>query len=238
MAEFEIKDWIAIASIVASLVTAICTALFFSKKQSIINKFDRDLELHKATLAKDISRSSTTLEERIEVMKEVLRYIAKLNREVNQLQSYNHYDCKNNIEFNADEICEHKCDKNCIVHLWNHICKLEEGICHFDEYLTSIMPLLSNSAELVLKSYVMLIMAMSRKAMEKGARIKGNHRDNMLNAMSVFLEVKMDTLEETYGKLVFMYRYMLNVPIEEYPTEELSELIHKNNSVVERILKL
>lgn len=27
MAEFEIKDWIAIASIVASLVTAICTAL-------------------------------------------------------------------------------------------------------------------------------------------------------------------------------------------------------------------
>lgn len=238
MAEFEIKDWIAIASIVASLVTAICTALFFSKKQSIINKFDRDLELHKATLAKDISRSSTTLEERISVMKEVLRYIAKLNREINQLQSYNHYDCKNNVEFSADEICDHKCDKNCIVHLWNHICKLEEDICHFDEYLTSIMPLLSNSAELVLKSYVMLIMAMSRKAMEKGARINGNHKDNMLNAMSVFMEVSLDTLNNTYDKLVFMYRFMLNVPVEEYPTKELSELIHKNNSVVERILKL
>lgn len=211
---------------------------FFSKKQSIINKFDRDLELHKATLAKDISRSSTTLEERIGVMKEVLRYIAKLNRAVNQLQAYNHYDCKNNIEFSADEICDHKCDKNCIVHLWSHICKLEEDICRFDEYLTSIMPLLSDSAELVLKSYVMLIMSMSRKAMEKGAKINGNHKDNMLNAMSVFMEVKMDALEETYDKLVFMYRFMLNVPVEEYTTKELSELIHKNNSVVERILKL
>lgn len=238
MAEFEIKDWISIASIVASLVTAICTALFFSKKQSIINKFNRDLELHKAILAKDISRSSTTLEERINVMKEVLRNIAKLNCEVNQLQSYNHYDCKNNIEFSADEICDHKCDKNCIVHLWNHICKLEEDVCHFDEYLTSIMPLLSDSAELVLKSYVMLIMSMSRKAMEKGARINGNHKDNMLNAMSVFMEVSMDTLNDTYDKLVFMYRFMLNVPAEEYPAEKLAEVIQRNNSVVERILKL
>lgn len=29
MVELEIKDWISIASIVASLVTATCTALFF-----------------------------------------------------------------------------------------------------------------------------------------------------------------------------------------------------------------
>ena len=33
--ELEIKDWISIASIVASLVTATCTALFFYKRQSI-----------------------------------------------------------------------------------------------------------------------------------------------------------------------------------------------------------
>lgn len=32
MVELEIKDWISIASIVASLVTATCTALFFYKR--------------------------------------------------------------------------------------------------------------------------------------------------------------------------------------------------------------
>lgn len=95
MAELDVKDWISIASIVASLITATCTALFFYKRQSIINKFDRELESHKAKLAKDISRSSTTLEERIIVMKEVLRSIAKLNQNVNRLRSFNFYECKN-----------------------------------------------------------------------------------------------------------------------------------------------
>jgi len=238
MVELEIKDWISIASIVASLVTATCTALFFYKRQSIINKFNRDLESHKANLAKGISRNNTTLEERISVMKEVLRFIATLNQEVNRLQSYNNYECKNNIKFSDDEICDHKCDKNCIVHLWDHICKLEEDIRKFDEYLTSVMPLLSYSAELVLNSYVMLVMAMSRKAIEKGTRTNFDHRTKMLNAMSVFTEVSMDTLKETYDKLVFMYRYMLDTPIEEYPTAKLSELINKNNSIVEQVLKL
>ena len=238
MVELEIKDWISIASIVASLVTATCTALFFYKRQSIINKFNRDLESHKANLAKGISRNNTTLEERISVMKEVLRFIATLNQEVNRLQSYNNYECKNNIKFSDDEICDHKCDKNCIVHLWDHICKLEEDIRKFDEYLTSVMPLLSYSAELVLNSHVMLVMAMSRKAIEKGTRTNFDHRTKMLNAMSVFTEVSMDTLKETYDKLVFMYRYMLDTPIEEYPTAKLSELINKNNSIVEQVLKL
>ncbi len=238
MVELEIKDWISIASIVASIVTATCTALFFYKRQSIINKFNRDLESHKANLAKGISRNNTTLEERISVMKEVLRFIATLNQEVNRLQSYNNYECKNNIKFSDDEICDHKCDKNCIVHLWDHICKLEEDIRKFDEYLTSVMPLLSYSAELVLNSYVMLVMAMSRKAIEKGTRTNFDHRTKMLNAMSVFTEVSMDTLKETYDKLVFMYRYMLDTPIEEYPTAKLSELINKNNSIVEQVLKL
>ena len=238
MVELEIKDWISIASIVASLVTATCTALFFYKRQSIINKFNRDLESHKANLAKGISRNNTTLEERISVMKEVLRFIATLNQEVNRLQSYNNYECKNNIKFSDDEICDHKCDKNCIVHLWDHICKLEEDIRKFDEYLTSVMPLLSYSAELVLNSYVMLVMAMSRKAIEKGTRTNFDHRTKMLNAMSVFTEVSMDTLKETYDKLVFMYRYMLDTPIEEYPTAKLSELINKNTSIVEQVLKL
>ena len=60
MVELGIKDWISIASIVASLVTAICTALFFYKRQSIINEFNKDLESHKANLAKDISRTSSS----------------------------------------------------------------------------------------------------------------------------------------------------------------------------------
>lgn len=238
MVELEIKDWISIASIVASLVTATCTALFFYKRQSIINKFNRDLESYKANLAKDISRNSTTLEERIIVMKEVLRFIAKLNQEINQLQSYNNYECKDNIEFSKKEKCSHKCDKNCIVHLWDHICKSEEDIRKFDEYLTSVMPLLSYSAEHVLRLYVMLVMAMSRKAIEKGTRTNNSHKDNMLNAMSVFTVVSMDTLKETYEKLVFMYRYMLDTPIEEYPTAKLSELTNKYNSLVEQVLKL
>ena len=237
MVELEIKDWISIASIVASLVTATCTALFFYKRQSIVNKFNKDLESHKANLAKDISRNSTTLEERISVMKEVLRFIAKLNQEVNQLQSYNNYECKDNIEFSNKEKCSHKCDKKCIVHLWDHICNLEEDIRKFDEYLTSVMPLLSYSAELVLNSYVMLILAMSRKAIEKGTKPSDDHKGNMLNSMSVFGAVSMDTLKETYDKLVFMYRYMLDTPIEEYPTAKLSELINKNNSIVEQVLK-
>lgn len=37
MLELDVKDWISIASILASLVTATCTALFFYKRQSIIN---------------------------------------------------------------------------------------------------------------------------------------------------------------------------------------------------------
>lgn len=100
------------------------------------------------------------------------------------------------------------------------------------------MPLLSFSAELVLNSYVMLIIAMSRKAIEKGTRPNNSHKENMLNAMSVFGAVSMDTLKETYDKLVFMYRFMLDTPIEEYPTAKLSELINKNNSIVEQVLKL
>lgn len=99
IAELEVKDWISVAGIVASMVTATCTALFFYKRQSIINKFNKDIESHKATLAKDISRSSTTLEERIKVMKEVLRSIAKLNQDVNRLRSFNLYECKDNLTF-------------------------------------------------------------------------------------------------------------------------------------------
>ena len=237
MLELDVKDWISIASIIASLVTAICTALFFYKRQSIINKVDKDLESHKANLTKDISKNTTALEERIKVMKELLRTIASLNQKINQLRSYNHYECKDNIDFSDKEICNHKCDKKCIVHVWEHICKLEDDIQQFEEYITSIMPLLSNSAELILKSYVMLIMAMSRKAIEKGTR-NGNNKDNMLLAISVFSEVTMDTLEETYDKLVFMYRLMLGIPVSEYPIAKLSEIIHKNNNIVEKVLKL
>jgi len=238
MVELDIKDWISIASIVASLVTATCTALFFYKRQSIINKFNRDLESHKANLAKDISRSSTTLEERIKVMKEVLQTITKLNQEVNRLLSYNQYECKNNVNFSIDELCDHKCDEKCIIHVWDHICKLDNDIRNFDEYVTSVMPLISVSAELALKSYVALVLAMSRKAIEKGTNINKDHREKMLEAMSVFSEVDMNVLTETYDKLVSMYRFMLDVPIEEYPTEKLSDVIHKNYGIVERVLKL
>ena len=172
MIELDVKDWISIASIAASVVTAICTALFFYKRQSIINKFDRNLESHKAKLTKDIARSSTTLEERIQVMKEVLRSIAKLNQSVNRLRSFNYYECKNNLEFSKKDLCNHKCDKNCIVHVWEQICKLDKDVRLFEEYVTSVMPLLSVSAELILKSYIMLVAAMTRKAIEKGVNVQ------------------------------------------------------------------
>ena len=237
MTELDVKDWISIASIVASLITATCTALFFYKRQSIISKFDRELESHKAKLAKDISRSSTTLEERIKVMKEILRSIAKLNQNVNRLRSFNYYDCKNNIEFSKKDLCNHKCDKNCIVHAWEQICKLDENIRLFDEYVTSVMPLLSESAELTLKSYIMLVTTMSRKAIEKGVNVQNTHKENMLAAISTFTEESLEAMKETYDKLVFMYRFMLDIPIEEYPTEKLSKVINKNNCIVEQILQ-
>lgn len=237
MIELEVKDWISIASIVASLITATCTALFFYKRQSIINKFDRELESHKAKLAKDIARSSTTLEERIKVMKEVLRSIAKLNQDVNRLYSFNLYECKGNVKFTKKEMCNHECDKNCIVNSWKYICKLNEDIRSFDEYVTSVMPLLSDSAELTLKSYIMLVTAMSRKAIEKGVNVQSTHKENMLAAISTFTADSLEAMKETYDKLVFMYRFMLDVPIEEYPMKKLSEVIHKNNSIVEQILQ-
>lgn len=238
MLNLDITDWISIASIVASLVTAICAALFFYKRQSIINKFNKDLETHKANLTKDIARSATTLEEQIKVMKEVLRRISAINQQVNLLHSYNFYECKNNVTFSDKEICDHKCDKKCIVHAWKYICKIHEDIYQFDEYLISIMPLLSESAELVLRSYVMLIMSMSKKAIEKGTDYRNNQKDRMLSAISIFSEFHMDTVTETYDKIVFMYRRMLNVPIEEYPIEKLSVIIHKNNNIIENILKM
>jgi hypothetical protein len=171
-------------------------------------------------------------------MKEVLRSIARINQEVNRIRSYNNYECKNNVKFSDGEMCDHKCDKNCIVHIWDHICKLEDDIRKFEEYLTSVMPLLSFSAELVLKSYVKLIMAISSKAIEKGTVPNNNNNNNMLNAMSVFEVVSMGALIETHDKLVFMYRYMLDTPIVEYPREELSELINKNDSIVEQVMNL
>ena len=238
MLNLDITDWISIASIGASLVTAICTALLFYKRQSIINKFNQDLETHKAQLSKDIARSTTTLEERIGVMKEVLRRIAAINQQVNQLRSYNSYECKNNVDFSDKDICNHECDKKCIVHVWEHICKLYNDIHLFEEYLISIMPLLSETAELIINSYIMLIMSVSKKAIEKGTDYKKNEKEKMLSAISVFSEVSTDTLTETYDKIVFMYRIMLNVPIEEYPIEKLSKIIHKNNNIVEQILKL
>ena len=229
MLTLDITDWISIASIVASLATAICTALFFYKRQSIINKFNQDLETHKAQLSKDIARSTTTLEERISVMKEVLRKIASINQQVNQLRSYNSYECKDNVDFTDKDICNHECDKKCIVHAWEHICKLYNDIHLFEEFLISIMPLLSETAELILKSYIMLIMSMSKKAIEKGTDYKKNEKEKMHSAISVFSEVSIDTLTETYDKIVFMYRIMLNVPIEEYPIEKLSKIIHKKS---------
>jgi len=235
--ELNVKDWISIASIVASLVTAICTALFFHKRQSIINKFDRELESHKAKLAKDIARSSKTLEERIKVMKEVLRSIAKLNQDVNRLYSFNLYECKGNVKFTKKEMCNHKCDKNCIVNSWEYICKLDEDIRSFDEYVTSVMPLLSDSSELILKSYIMLVTAMSRKAIEKGVNVQNLHKENMLAAISIFTADILEAMKKTYDKLVFMYRFMLDVPIEEYPTDKLSEAINLNNKLVEQIVK-
>lgn len=238
MLNLDITDWISIASIGASLVTWICTALFFYKRQSIINKFNQDLETHKAQLSKDIARSTTTLEERISVMKEVLRRIAAINQQVNQLRSYNSYECKNNVDFSDKDICNHECDKKCIVHVWEHICKLYNDIYLFEEYLISIMPLLSETAELIINSYIMLIMSVSKKAIEKGTDYKKNEKEKMLSAISVFSEVSTDTLTETYDKIVFMYRIMLNVPIEEYPIKKLSKIIHKNNNIVEQILKL
>lgn len=79
---------------------------------------------------------------------------------------------------------------------------------------------------------------MSKKAIEKGTDYKKNEKEKMLSAISVFSEVSTDTLTETYDKIVFMYRIMLNVPIEEYPIEKLSKIIHKNNNIVEQVLKL
>ena len=87
--ELDIKDWISISSIVASVVIAICTALLFKTRHSIINKFSKELEAHKAKLATDIARNNTTLEERIKVMKDVLRSMAGINKKINRLQSYN-----------------------------------------------------------------------------------------------------------------------------------------------------
>lgn len=239
MSVLDIKDYISIASIVASIITAICTALFFYKRQSIINKFNKDLETHKANLTKNIAISTTTLEERIKVMKDVLKTIANLNKQIDQLRSYNNYECKNNVDFSDDDLCNHRCDEKCIVHVWEHICKLHEDIRLFEEFLTSVMPLISETAELILKSYIMLIMSMSHKAIEKGMDVSTNNKnEKMLSAISVFSEVDMDTLEETYSKVIFMYRLMLNVPMEEYPIEKVSEIIHKNNDVIENILKL
>lgn len=209
MGELEFKDWISIAGIVASMVTATCTALFFYKRQSIINRFNKDLESHKATLAKDISRSSTTLEERIKVMKAVLRSIAKLNQDVNRLRSFNLYECKVNLTFSNKEICSHKCDKNCILHVWEFVRKLDEDIRSFEEYVSSIRPLLSYSAEVILKSYIVLVGTMCQKAIEKGTDIHNSHKENMLATISVFNEDVLYAMIETYDKLVFMYSLCL-----------------------------
>lgn len=238
MIELDVKDWISIAGIVASMVTATCTVLFFYKRQSIINKFDKDLESHKATLAKDISRSSATLEERIIVMKEVLRSIAKLNQDVNRLRSFNLYECKEKLTFNNKEICSHQCDKNCILHVWDFVRKLDDDIRTFEEYAFSIRPLLSYSAEVILNSYILLVGTMSQKAIEKGMSHQNNHKSNMLAAISVFNEEGLSAMIKTYDKLVFAYRFMLDVPIEEYPIDKLSEEINRNNNLVEQIVKL
>lgn len=238
MTKLEVKDWISIAGIAASVVTVACTALFFYKRQSIINKFNKDLESHKATLAKDISRSSTTLEERIKVMKEVLRSIAKLNQDVNRLRSFNLYECKDNLTFSNKEICSHKCDKNCVLHVWEYVCRLDEDIRSFEEYVTSVKPLLSYSAEIILKSYIVLVGSLSQKAIEKGTNTHNGHKEKMLGVLSVFKEDSLCAMIKTYDKLVFMYRYMLDVPIEEYPIDKLSEVINLNNNLVEQIVNL
>ena len=59
----------------------------------------------------------------------------------------------------------------------------------------------------------------------------------MLAAISTFTDESLKTMKETYDKLVFMYRFMLDIPIEEYPMEKLSKVINKNNCIVEQILQ-
>lgn len=231
----DIKDWISIASIIASVIIAICTALFFKTRHSIINKFSKELESHKAKLAKDIARNSTTLEERIKVMKDVLSSIARLNNKINRLQSYNLYECKDTVNFDSEECISHKCDKDCIVHVWNHIEELSRKCREFEEYFYSVKPLLSYSAELVLHSYISIVIEIVNKAIKVGTNPEGSHKDKMLSCISVFAEIEMNDLLESYDSLVFMYRLMLDVPIQEYPADKMKVLLAKNTSLLEAI---
>lgn len=235
--ELDIKDWISISSIVASVVIAICTALLFKTRHSIINKFSKELEAHKAKLATDIARNNTTLEERIKVMKDVLRSMAGINKKINRLQSYNLYECNFSVNFDNDDCASHKCDKDCIVHVWNHIEELNKECRDFEEYFYGIKPLLSYSAELVLQSYISIVVEIVNKAIQVGTNPKGSHKDRMLSSISVFAEIELMDLIENYDSIVFMYRMMLDVPIQEFPTNQMKTLLDKNVSLLESIRK-
>ena len=83
----------------------------------------------------------------------------------------------------------------------------------------------------------MLVGSLSRKAIEKGMNHHNVHKENMLAAISVFNDDYLCAMIETYDKLVFMFRFMLDVPIEEYPIDKLSKVISLNNKHVEQIEK-
>lgn len=62
-------------------------------------------------------------------------------------------------------------------------------------------------------------------------------KDRMLSSISVFAEIELMDLIENYDSIVFMYRMMLDVPIQEFPTNQMKTLLDKNVSLLESIRK-
>ena len=89
----------------------------------------------------------------------------------------------------------------------------------------------------MLQSYISIVVEIVNKAIQVGTNPKGSHKDRMLSSISVFAEIELMDLIENYDSIVFMYRMMLDVPIQEFPTNQMKTLLDKNVSLLESIRK-
>ena len=157
----------------------------------------RHFGLHYSRYADDMTFSSmhNVYQDGSDFRKEILRIITEqgftLNEKKTRLQRTGERQEVTGLTVNERVNVARKYvrDLRCILHVWEYVRKLDEDIRSFEEYVTSIKPLLSYSAEVILKSYIVLVGSMSQKAIEKGTNSRKSHKENMLAAISVFNEL-------------------------------------------------
>lgn len=71
----------------------------------------------------------------LEVFKEVCKQMNSVYNLFNKIKSFYSYDCRKNIDFSNEEICDGVCYENCIFHYWKFVIKFRDDVQKLKDYV-------------------------------------------------------------------------------------------------------